>query len=235
VPDDVTNAVEICAGAGFTGALLPDGTVRLWGSNSSGQCNLPDGIRDAAWMSASSIGGAVVVGQVRSPGGVAFLDAPAPIDQAGAAPVEFDAGAVNAGRPVVVQWLRDDDAAAGQTNLTLRLPAPRRRDSGDYRPIVTSLAGSSTGPATRVTIRIPQRLRLVLEDGVLRVRFSDEDGEPMLPGDAPGFSVWTSPDLGPDSWTPLPAPVSFDAGELTAPDDPVEPGAPRFYRVIETP
>jgi hypothetical protein len=72
-------------------------------------------------------------------------------------------------------------------------------------------------------------------DGILRVRFADEDGEPMLPEDAPAFTVWSSSTLADESWLPLLAPMAFDAGELVAPDtNGVLPGI-RFYRVTESP
>lgn len=234
VPGDVSNAVSIAAGAGFTAALLADGTVRAWGDPGDGRCAIPAGLGSAIGIAAASKGAIVVLGSMPTNRGPRFISGPDHVEHVGGGPLILSSGAVSDMLPTY-RWMRGAVALSTQTASRLVLPVPRRRDSGEYRVVVSTLAGSSTSTPTRVSIRIPQRLRIEMVDGILRVRFADEDGEPMLPEDAPAFTVWSSSTLADESWLPLLAPMAFDAGELVAPDtNGVLPGI-RFYRVTESP
>ena len=51
VPPDLTNAIAVGGGWGYSAALRADGTVIAWGDNRSGECNVPAGLSNVVAIS----------------------------------------------------------------------------------------------------------------------------------------------------------------------------------------
>jgi hypothetical protein len=68
--------------------------------------------------------------------------------------VTFTAGATGTG-PFTYSWAKNGATIAGQTGSTLTIGSAATTDSGDYTVTVTNAGGSTTSPATHLTVNPP--------------------------------------------------------------------------------
>ena len=135
--------------------------------------------------------------------------------------------------PVSYGWLHNGQSVPGATDSTFLLTGWLRSEGGGFAAVASNAYGAVTSRAAQVSVKVPQGLTLEWTDAGPRVRFRDWDGSAMTPALAPLFEVWSTGDLGSDTWQRLPGTASELDGWLYM-DDPSATNAPsRFYHVRE--
>jgi alpha-tubulin suppressor-like RCC1 family protein len=125
VPTGLTNVIAIAAGLSHSLALRQDGTVVAWGADVN-EDSVPEGLTNAQRIAA---GGNFSLAIVPGP---ALLRQPAETLIIPGQPITLTTLAVGNGL-LTLQWQKDGEDVAGETNATLTLPHPQYDAFGSYR------------------------------------------------------------------------------------------------------
>ncbi|MEW6156177.1 MAG: IPT/TIG domain-containing protein [Verrucomicrobiota bacterium] len=146
VPKSATNVIGVAAASNYVVALKEDGTVLAWGSGTAGQTNVPP------WLSGVMAIYACpnhVVALARLPARI--TRPPESLNAILGSTVTLQAGVVG-DFPVTVQWLHNNEAIPGATNLTLRLSEITRDHAGEYKIVARNFRGTDISPPAHLTI-----------------------------------------------------------------------------------
>lgn len=139
-------------------------------------------------------------------------------------------GSIN---PVNYQWLRGGAPLPGATQNMLVLSNANRASGGIYSAVVSDTGGSLMSSNAIVRVRVPQLVQhpLLLGNGTLRLRFGDQDGGLLGPGDLMHFRVDGTTNL--INWQRLTNSLVLTNGMIELIDAEAAGLAHRFYRVLE--
>ena len=139
-------------------------------------------------------------------------------------------GSIN---PVNYQWLRSGVPLPNATGSTLMLNNATRSHGGAYSAVVSDTGGSLLSSNAIVRVRVPQRFQppVRLDNGDLRLRFGDQDGGLLSPGDLIHFRIDGTTDL--VQWQRLTNALVLTNGVIELLDSEAMTLPYRFYRVFE--
>lgn len=131
VPTNLRDVIAIAAGDDHGLALRSNGTVVVFGSNQSGQLNIPEGLAEVMAIGAGPQSSFAVTRR-RAP---LILQPPQSQSVVHGRPVEFTVQ-VSSPCPYRIQWTFNGKPLTGETNLVYRIPVARPRQAGTYGVVI---------------------------------------------------------------------------------------------------
>ena len=144
----LSNAVALAAGYYHILALKDDGTVAVWGDNSSGQTVVLAGVSNAIAVT----GGGYQSLALTNDGRPVITVGPFARKVYSGTPVRLNVMVASGGAQVSYEWRRDGVQVAGATNPVVKWSAAATEISGDYSVVATSRLGSVTSAVARLDV-----------------------------------------------------------------------------------